>query len=78
MKNINEVVNEIINIIGDKNIFQVYVDNNCILGCFEGVKDDIVLYKGNDLVPQFTYNVLSKLKYILNFTGKLNNDNIMI
>ena len=64
MKNINEVVKEIINIIGDKNIFQVYVDNNCILGCFEGVKDDIVLYKGNDLVPQFTYNVLSKLKYI--------------
>jgi hypothetical protein len=82
-KNINEIITNMVNTIKFFNwkLTQVWVENNIIYVeriRTNGQKKDEALFQGDNNTPEFTYNILNKLKYVLNFNRMLNNDNIMI
>lgn len=82
-KNINEYVNNIVGTIKYFNwkLTQIWIENNCIY-CerirLNGQKQNEGLYAGSDEDLNDVYNVFNKLRYVLNFNGMLNDDNVMI
>lgn len=81
--NNDKYINEIIEVIKEFKwtVNKVWVDNNCIYGEVvkpNGKAEDEGLYAGSDFDPNNVYEVLGKLKQVLNFNGMLNDDNIMI
>lgn len=76
---------KIINIVeGIKNIKgeikQIWVSNNCIFVESHTESENIekVIYDENEHDSNEIYQIFNRLRYILNFNGMLNNDNIMI
>lgn len=79
----NKTIETIINTINffNWNLTQIWVENNCIYAeriRTNGQKQTEGLYAGSEDDPNDVYEVFSKLRYVLNFNGILEDDNVMI